>query len=74
MAYALTLLLETGVVAVVTALALALAVWLGGPITRPTQALVVGAIAGAWIHLAFELVGANRMYCSTGAACSRVSA
>lgn len=66
--------LEAGVVAVVTALALALALWLGGPITRLTKALVVGAVVGAAIHLIFELVGANRMYCSTGAACSRGAA
>lgn len=62
--------LEAGAVACVTALALMMAVWLGGPITTMSKAVVVGGLLGAWIHLTFELVGGNTYYCASGAACS----
>lgn len=67
--YVLTLATEVGAVAAITALALAVAVALSGPIHTPARALVVGAIAGACIHLAFEGAQMNSYYCRHGAAC-----
>ena len=67
--YITTLLLEAGVVAAITALALALAVYVTGPISTVQQALMVGTVLGAMIHLTFELAGANAYYCTGGAAC-----
>lgn len=67
--YLVRLLGEATTVAAVTALALTFALWLAGPITTVSKALIVGAVAGAAIHLAFELGGANRYYCGAGAAC-----
>jgi hypothetical protein len=67
--YIATLLLEAGVVAAVTAAALALAVRVAGPISTVHQALLVGTVMGALIHVAFELAGANTYYCKAGAAC-----
>lgn len=69
MQYAYQLILEASVVAVVTAVALAISVKLSGPITSPGKAVLVGAVLGGMIHLTFELLGANKVYCSTGAAC-----
>ena len=69
MAYIGSLLLEISVVAAITALALALAVTIAGPIRTARKALGVGLIIGGGIHIAFELLGGNKFYCSYGAAC-----
>lgn len=69
--YTITLLIEAGVVAAVTALALALAVAVTGPISTVPRAVMVGTVLGALIHVAFELAGANTYYCTGGAACRR---
>jgi hypothetical protein len=71
MAYTGSLLLEISVVAAITALALALAVTVAGPIQTARKALVVGLVIGGSIHLAFELLGGNRYYCTYGAACTK---
>jgi len=62
--------LEIGVVAFSTAGSLLLALKLNGPITTSKDALWIGGILGAIIHVLFELSGANASYCSIGAACS----
>lgn len=54
------LLLEAVVVGAILAAVLAVVAGLG-----PTT----GFLAGAGVHLVFELVGANRWYCTHGAAC-----
>jgi len=69
--YVIRLLFEAAVVAGITACALATAVYLLGPIQRPTHAFILGAVIGAVIHVLFEGLGANAMYCRTGAACLR---
>lgn len=67
--YALKLTIEAAAVAAITALTLALAIRLAGPIQSVSKALFVGSLIGACIHLAFELAGGNAYYCSQGAAC-----
>ena len=64
-----SLMLEVAVVAVITAACLVFAVVVGGPITGPLKALVVGLLIGAVIHLGFEFLGGNAYYCKYGAAC-----
>jgi hypothetical protein len=71
MAYLGSLLLEISVVAAITALALALAVTIVGPIASARKALVVGLVIGGAIHAAFEVLGGNKYYCSYGAACTK---
>jgi uncharacterized membrane protein len=71
MSYASRLAIEAAVVAAVTALALAFAVAVTGPVGSVRKALLVGLVMGAAIHVAFELLGGNLWYCSSGAACSR---
>ena len=63
--------IEIGVVAAVTALALMIAVYIAGPISTVSKAGLVGLIVGGCIHVAFELLGGNTYYCSSGAACRR---
>jgi len=41
------------------------------PINGPQRAAYTGFIVGALIHMAFEIFGANRWYCSQGASCKR---
>lgn len=67
--YAPTLLLEAGVVAVITAVGLALTIGMVGPIRSWQDALIPGALLGFVIHMLFEFVGANTYYCKGGAAC-----
>ena len=60
--------------AVVVGLALALALTATTQLFRVTigtgqTSVVVGLVLGAGLHLAFELAGLNRTYCSTGHAC-----
>jgi uncharacterized membrane protein len=64
---------EIGAVAIITAVALMLAVHLGGSINTVRKAGLVGLLIGACIHLAFELFGGNSYYCSSGAACMKRS-
>jgi hypothetical protein len=71
MSYGSRLALEAAVVAVVTAVALAFAVAVTGPIGSVRKALLVGLVMGAAIHVGFELLGGNSYYCSFGAACAR---
>lgn len=71
MSYGSRLALEAAVVAVVTAVALAFAVAVTGPISSVRKALLVGLVMGAAVHIGFELLGGNLYYCSFGAACAR---
>ncbi len=71
MTYATRLAMEVAVVGAVTALALAFAVSVTGPIRTVRKGLVVGLLMGAVIHVAFELLGGNAYFCSFGAACTR---
>lgn len=68
--YVPQLLIEAGMVSLVTAVALAGTVHFTGRVDTLRRALVVGAVLGALIHLLFELAGANATYCRIGAACS----
>lgn len=61
--------IEAGVVALVTAIALGLAVHFVGPVMSTVQAGIYGLVIGALIHLGFEVLGGNRWYCANGAAC-----
>lgn len=71
MAYIQTLAFEILVVALVTAVALGLAVGVNGPILTASRAFWTGLVLGAIIHASFELFGGNAYYCSSGAACAR---
>jgi hypothetical protein len=67
--YTKRLTLEVAIIAVFTAIALALWVTLNGPIRTKSSAFFTGLVIGAGIHIAFELFGGNAYYCSSGAAC-----
>ena len=70
MKYIYTLAFEILTIALVTALALSIAVKVNGPIITTSQAIVTGLCIGAIVHIAFELSGGNAYYCSHGAACT----
>lgn len=64
----MSLLIEAVVVGVVLGVVMAL----GSRVYAPVSALefaVFGVVLGALVHYAFELSGANRWYCTHGAAC-----
>lgn len=60
---------EAAVVGMALAAALA-AVTVFVKITNARTAVMVGLVAGAALHLLFELTGLNGAYCSTGHACT----
>lgn len=62
--------IEAGFVGVAAAFAFAVACFLLKP-TGLMQLAGVGFVTGAALHLVFEVLGLNAMYCTTGAACAR---
>lgn len=58
--YLRQLLIEALVVGLVTGLAV---------VAHDPKTFADGMLLGVGVHLAFELLGANRYYCSHGAAC-----
>ena len=65
------LLIEASVVGAILAAMLGLTAWAAPrALSTPARAALAGLIAGAAFHLAFELAGLNRAYCTTGHACA----